>query len=94
MMATITISTTSIVKGPSREDMFDSLRLCAEHRTVILELRDRAQYKVKAGVVMLKPEDGSGNNWLIEVYINVNSKSQVVPGYYNTATRTGHLHIK
>ena len=84
-------TSTRIVNGPSREELFDSLRLCSESRTVVFEFDDSGRYKKDAQVMMLTPEDGSGNKWLLEVYVQVDKEKKIATGYYDTKARTGYL---
>ena len=87
--------TTSILGGPSREELFDSLRLYNEQRKLTFELLDKAINKVKVMVTVtgLKVEDGSGNNWIIYACITLNGRGVQIDGYYNTVRRTGHFNI-
>lgn len=96
-----------IVAGPSREELFDSLRLstCHEGRKVTITVapthltgRNLAggrkfvpgNLMFYAVVAMLRPEDGSGNNWLFELSDEHQSLgSYKLRGYINTTTRHG-----
>jgi len=109
----------TILQAPSRESLFDSLRLigseCRPSVTFkISEPSNTAEspgfkplgtvsqqktLEVTVFIMGLKPEDGSGNNWLFEAYIvcaknetsNKVIQSKHIEGYCNTERRSGHL---
>ena len=96
-----------IVAGPSRESLFDSLRLSTCHNSMAIaftvapshltgrNLAGGRQFvpgnlMFYAVVVMLRPEDGSGDNWLFELSDEHQSLgSDKLRGYMNTTRRTG-----
>ena len=98
-----------VVAGPSREELFDSLRLstCHEGRRVAFTVapshitgRNLAggrkfvpgNLMFYAVVSMLRPEDGSGNNWLFELrdyHHSLGTGFDKLRGYINTTTRQG-----
>lgn len=59
-----------LTDGPSREGLFDALRLCHEGRTVIFY--DRS-WRYIAKISMIESEDGSGENW------NINGSTRIEP---------------
>lgn len=91
----------NILSGPSREDLFDALRLRHEGKqvtfTVAPETQPPANARVKfhdltfkAQVNQLGIEDGSGNNWVFKLYDRHGVLgSQYLEGYMNTTRRTG-----
>ena len=85
----------SIKKGPSREELFDALRLCGEKRKVIFTIHDDdgRPVELKCGISMLRPEDGSGLRWLIEVYTHLNNTIVTGSGYYDTVSRQGYVDL-
>lgn len=85
----------SIFGGPSREELFDALRLMAENRKVVFVIKDDTGKRVDmlSGISMLRPEDGSGNHWLFEMHTTINNSIQRGSGYIDTRTRTGYLDI-
>lgn len=82
---------TVIFSGPSREELFDAMRLCAEYRTTDFTLQDKATYTVKAGVVGIEPMGPSGHDWRIKLWIKVDGSPRMVEGVYSTSTRKGTL---
>ncbi|MCX6788393.1 MAG: hypothetical protein NTZ36_00725 [Candidatus Jorgensenbacteria bacterium] len=81
----------SISSGPSREELFDALRLRHEHRPILVKVHplDQKPMDIKFIVNGIAVEDGGGQNWLIEL-LNVQTH-QIVRGYYNSRTRAGWL---
>lgn len=94
-----------VVAGPSREELFDALRLRHEGRKVAFtvapsHITDRVlpggrkfvpgNLMFHVGVGMLRPESGDGNNWLFELGDEHKSLgSTKLHGYINTTTRQG-----
>lgn len=85
----------TITDGPSREELFDSLRLRNEYRTVEFELFEpsvdedgeglmRAPYKVrvKAQVLQIGAEDGSGHSWCVKVAFQSDKRIVVTNEYW------------
>lgn len=91
----------TITAGPSRELLFDALRLRHEGKTVEITIevepenpQRRAQYfQFEAQVNMLGIEDGSGNHWFftLESPPGLFYKCGRVEGYIDTTRRTGWL---
>lgn len=82
-----------IIAGPSREELFDALRLRHEGRKVTFTVArvKLGSLSFEAQLDMLRPEDGGGNNWLFELS-NHNIKplgSSTLRGYINTTKREG-----
>jgi hypothetical protein len=85
----------AIENGPSREAIFDSLRLNNEGRAVSLELVGglRLDFRITA----IEAEDGSGDSWNLRGYVS--GSSEVTPRdwsrscrvYYSTRRRAGFL---
>ncbi len=63
--------TIKIASGPSREELFDSLRLCAEQRHVPFRLEfDNGIKNVPSTYIQaIEAEDGSGESWNIKMSI-------------------------
>jgi len=88
-----------IVAGPSREQLFDALRLRHEGRKISFTvepmiLQTNPQFKVKgevfdAFIESIQVEDGSGNSW--NLVLNMLGKRHRV--YFNTLSRTGTLYV-
>ncbi len=98
-----------VVAGPSREELFDSLRLstATEGRRVAFTVAPShitgrnleggrkfvpGNLMFYAVVSMLRPEDGSGNNWLFELrdyHHSLGTGFDRLRGYINTTRRTG-----
>jgi hypothetical protein len=88
------MSTIEIVSGPSREELFDSLRLVKENRQVVFGLKfSSVDRPTNACVMSIEAEDGSGNCWNIKLYLSAGTslKSRYLKGFYRTSTRTGIL---
>jgi hypothetical protein len=92
-----------VVAGPSREELFDALRLRHEDRRLHftlgsdgreLGLNQRLSIDKDRRIVVLVNsigiEDGSGNRWLLRVIL-IGLGSIYLTGYFDTATRTGYL---
>ena len=95
----------NIVSGPSREELFDALRLFNEGRKALLEIDNNGK-KMKAEVIIRKigAEDGSGQSWnlvfsikesfiKVPYPISVSSTTYIpyvdVNAYYSTKNRRG-----
>jgi len=87
-----------IEHGPSREKLFDALRLHHEGRTEPFTLPSNAMRylpgKVKdikrCKVLGVEAEDGSGNSWLLK---GTYSNGQRFTAYYRTDNRTGKFRM-
>jgi hypothetical protein len=89
-----------LTAGPSREELFDALRLRHEGRTVIF--KDRS-WRYIATIRMIEGEDGSGDGWSMKgttVIEPIGRPPGCGPekplryhfvGYFNIAQRKGHL---
>jgi hypothetical protein len=65
----------TVSDGPSREDLFDALRLFNEHRRVEFTLGSpmpgrHTPYTLLAQVNSVQAEDGSGHSWNVTVYFD------------------------
>lgn len=89
-----------ITAGPSREQLFDALRLRHEGRTVEFTIEIEpdgpeiagSYFQFAAQVNNLGVEDGSGNRWLFELQNkDLFLKCQKLAGYIDTTRRTGWL---
>lgn len=89
-----------IVKGPSREELFDALRLRHEGRKVQITLKndqgDEFGFRAKFYVNGIGIESGNGYEWKISLYhlnklvIDVDEPADY-QGHYNSKTRKGWL---
>lgn len=94
----------AITDGPSREDLFDALRLFKEHRCVEFELLERRQdgqlringskVRLKARILGISPEDGSGHSWCLDVQFENNenitlTNKNTISVYYHDAGNGG-----
>jgi|APSaa5957512576_1039674.scaffolds.fasta_scaffold28443_1 hypothetical protein len=91
-----------IIAGPSREQLFDALRLRHEGRTITITiersfvtvsppgkgLRGKNAITLNPVVDSISIEDGSGNNWLLKLR---STDSECLEAYFNTATRKGWI---
>lgn len=85
-----------IVSGPSREELFDSLRLSRERRTVTFkfEISPKKMLRITAQVRSIGAEDGSGQSWCIIVDDPDRAFGRTsVEGYYRTDSRKGHFDL-
>lgn len=64
-----------ISNGPSREELFDGLRLFAEKREVafLIENNDGKQISLPFIMQSIQAEDGSGNSWNIQMNLHLKS---------------------
>jgi len=82
-----------IAGGPSREELFDALRLQHKHGDVSFTLAyESLQIKVRASIRGIRSEDGSGDSWLLCLY-NPHGLLGLthLEAYYNTARRKGWM---
>lgn len=92
-----TPATFQITEGPSREELFDALRLRHETRKVTLTVESPFHPQgifFEVFVNGISIEDGSGNSWNLELY-HMYSKNpfglQYFKAYFNTQRRKGVL---
>ena len=97
----MTTAQRQIVAGPSREELFDALRLRHEGREVTFTVAPQTQVPASARfkpvnlafsvqVNELGIEDGSGNNWLFKLYDRYAVLgSMYLEGYINVTRREG-----
>ena len=96
-----------IIAGPSREDMFDALRLYEERRYVSFTVvkADAAQgisqrFRVEGltfgvRVRSIRTEDGSGESWLLSLHDKDGVfGSHYLDAHFNTTTRQGWIRPK
>lgn len=100
----MTTHTVQITHGPSREELFDALRLFNEFRKVEFTLESRVrpastrkvpEVKREAQILSLAAGDGSGNNWIFTATFK-NFKGEYVTreGFFNTKDRKGFVKIE
>lgn len=94
-----------IVDGPSREELFDSLRLHNLRETLVVFVLQHKQLRgtmieptaIEARVMSISPEDGSTNRWLVELRVvrilnsDTESTSSTLPIYFDTQRRKGQI---
>ncbi|MEK7089364.1 MAG: hypothetical protein AAB920_00935 [Patescibacteria group bacterium] len=86
----------TLTAGPSREDLFDALRLRHEGKTVTF--KGTPTWCPGGGtegffiVNSIAAEDGSGHKWLLVVTHASNHKT--ADAYFDTTTRKGWMHEK
>ncbi len=94
----------TITKGPSREELFDALRLCNEHRQLTFEIAETStgdarlpmgsRTQVRAFVMGILPEDGSGHSWIVKLrFIDAGNPNDVVDAYYHDVRRHGGVRM-
>lgn len=85
-----------IVAGPSREDLFDALRLRHEKREVTFTVKMGSEEVPLRGMInSISIEDGSGNCWLFILYCGSRPlTSQYFSGFLNTRKREGTLRLQ
>lgn len=91
----------TVTDGPSREEIFDALRLFNEQRYVNFVLADQSvahPQSLPAKIMGIRPEDGSGHNWLLTVTFRKASPSSFWIGntdtyelYYSSKRRSGSV---
>lgn len=83
----MTSNIVKIANGPSREDMFDSLRL----GTIVTFYLEDGRI-IDGKVTCLEMEDGSRYSWIFKLYDpkQVLGENKIL-GYQNTRTRSGHV---
>ncbi len=104
-MTTLSIKSGCIITGgPSREELFDSLRLYNEHRYVVFELEPSHpsfhnwRVRLKGQIVEIGAEDGSGHSWCLSVYFKDDPEQNIKLSsigmnklYYNNHSRKGSV---
>ena len=82
-----------IIAGPSREELFDALRLRHEGRTVTFTLKgpysDSPRREVSVFIDAIGVEDGSGNRFLVEIFHK--GSFQRFKGYFDITHRRGQI---
>ena len=99
--------TINIINGPSREELFDGLRLHSENRLVPFKIKTRGGTEVilQAIINRIEAEDASGQSWNLRLHFNedVFTKGAVpelcnmlngLKAYFSTKKRTGALILK
>jgi len=88
-----------IVAGPSREDLFDGLRLRHEGRQIEMSLTTKhavtmpcSHTKMSFCVDSIGIEDGSGHNWTLQLSYSCGENILSYKAYYNTKTRAGVIY--
>jgi hypothetical protein len=74
----------TIHAGPSREELFDALRLRHESRLVEFTVTDRKD-KMRAVIDSIGVESGDGESWILEV----SYRGVRLEGYYHSKRREG-----
>jgi hypothetical protein len=63
-------NTIQITDGPSREELFDGMRLFAEKRTILFTVKvNEKDYHLRVKMLGIEAEDGSGNSWNLKFVI-------------------------
>jgi len=89
----------TITGGPSREELFDALRLFGERRRVEFTFhREESPKKIRlrTQINLIEVEDGMGEKWILEVYFVPDDGLYMHPRgpyelYYDTITRKGKI---
>lgn len=90
-----------IINGPSREELFDALRLFDNRRSVVFTLRDvntEEIFELQCWVQGIELEDGSGHSWIVKLdalsankAITVDADCSPIYIYYHDTHRKGHV---
>lgn len=81
-----------VTAGPSREELFDALRLCAEGRKVFFSYEDgHVKEKTLVAITAIECEDGSGQSFMFKFSGAVCSRGGSGEGHCNTRTREGWI---
>ena len=94
-----------ITSGPSREELFDGLRLFAEKRVIGFTIENNGRQMTPVVLMQgIEPEDGGGQSWNIKFLISegfvgkaanpLNPQSKLVKAYYSTRTRKGTITVE
>lgn len=82
----------AITAGPSREELFDALRLTSLHLSVLFTVADC--YKFTAVVRGIEAEDGSGESWNLMLADGVGHLGGTrLKAYYSTKRRAGTVSV-
>ncbi len=97
-----------ITNGPSREELFDGLRLLSEKRTVgfVIEVNGREK-KPDTWIHAIESEDWTSQSWNLKFSIptgfispvqitplSKQKRSETVKAYYSTRTRKGFIIVE
>lgn len=103
------MKTIAITNGPSREELFDGLRLLSEERSVKFIIENNGREMRPAVLIRsIEAEDDSGQSWNIKLSIDKNfiethslylprptqAGSVTVKAYYSSKTRDGKIIIE
>jgi hypothetical protein len=105
MLTGVNLEGWRIHNGPSREELFDALRLFNERRYVTFELWDGDEqfvhwgiYTIQTQINGISAEDGSSHNWNLDVYFIYGDDDMLQPKhrgpyklYYNDVRRKGAI---
>ncbi len=88
-----------ITDGPSREELFDALRLRHEGRTVTFMVRPKPSVggvskaqSFRARVNAISNEDNAGKNWLVKLYDHTATlRTHYLEVFFNTRSREGWI---
>jgi len=81
-----------ITGGPSREELFDALRLRHENRKPVFHVPYIRGGCFVVSVDAIGIEDGSGDNWLLQLHDpNGLLGANHLKAYFNTVTRRGWM---
>jgi hypothetical protein len=95
------MNTIKIVDGPNKFDLMASLfSKPGDANNVGFEVEGGA--RIKVAIQLVQREDGSGENWNIEIYPRLVAPAietlvktgEILRGYYNTRRRTGTFTLK
>ncbi len=83
-----------VVNGPSREALFDALRLRTANNPVTVLFQLEKYGSIPLSIIGIGSEAGTGEHWTIKTYNPAaNYGRRKAKGYYNTTTRKGRLEI-
>ena len=82
------MKTINIISGPSREELFDALRLLAHVTDVpfVIICEDK-KYTLHARITGIKAEDGSGHSWNITINVFSNLEKDFVKLFSEVYTK-------
>lgn len=103
------MKTIEITNGPSREELFDGLRLFTEKRFVKFTVLD-SSWEIPTEILLqgIQAEDGSGQNWNLTIFIDDYFTKNRIPilafrnlvnpirkakAFYSTNTRKGVITV-
>ena len=88
----MTATAVNIVNGPSREELFDALRLRHEVRGVKFTLEAYGGLRISVLVNGIEVEDGSGNSWTLLLHDDKEVfRTPKLKAYFNTTKRIGWI---